>query len=122
MKTQSEVFSKDGLVISITKTEALVTLTWEGISDAREPDLVLGPLMRRLAAELKGRPVTMDFHRFEYMNSATVSLIVQLIKLLDGQGVLITLIYDTQVSWQRINYQCMKAIARSLNHLQVKAA
>lgn len=81
---------------------------------------MLGPLLRQLAVELKGRTVTMDFRRVEYMNSATVSLIVQLIKLLDGQSIPITLIYDTRLSWQRINYQCMKTIARSLNHLRVK--
>lgn len=81
---------------------------------------MLGPLLRQLAVELKGRTVTMDFRQVEYMNSATVSLIVQLIKLLDGQSIPITLIYDTRLSWQRINYQCMKTIARSLNHLRVK--
>jgi anti-anti-sigma regulatory factor len=120
MSTRLESFSKDGLTIQISKIDGGVTMAWEGISDAREPERVLGTLLRRLATELKGQNATMDFRRFEYMNSATVSLIIQFIKLLDEQGTPLTLIYDTEVGWQRINCQCMRAIARTLNHLQVK--
>jgi hypothetical protein len=120
MSTRFETFSIDNVRIHVGKADGMVTIVWEGVGDAREPELVLGALMRRLAAELKGQSATMDFRRFEYMNSATVSLIILFIKQLDEQGTHLTLVYDTEVGWQRINCQCMRAIARTLNHLQVK--
>ncbi|MEZ4221575.1 MAG: hypothetical protein R3B13_11660 [Polyangiaceae bacterium] len=114
-----ETFAKDGLSITVSRSHTSATMRWTGMCDARDPETILGPLFRRLTQELKGLNLTIDFREFEYMNSATVSPILQFIKKLDASDTPTTLLYDCTVNWQRINCQCMRAIARTLNHLQV---
>jgi hypothetical protein len=118
-----DTLSKDGLHIIVSRSpRGGVTIRWTGISDARQPELVLGPFMKRLARDFKGEVVTIDFSGFEYMNSATVSPIIQFIKLLDAGDTPTVLLYDTNVAWQRVNFMCMKAIARTLKHVEVRGA
>ena len=117
-----ETLSHDGLNITVTRSTRGFTMSWQGMSDTRDPDRILGPFMKRLARELKGKPITIDFSAFEYMNSAAVSPIIQFIKLLDAGETPTMLVYDTNVAWQRVNYSCMKAIARTLRHVEVREA
>lgn len=114
-----ERFAKEDLNITVSKADETVTVRWTGLCDARDPDSLFGPFMRKLVRELQGKAVTLDFREFEYMNSATVSPILQFIKALDASGAQTTLVYDTRVAWQRVNFQCMKAIARTLQQLNV---
>lgn len=115
-----ETFAKDGLSITVSRLGTNATMRWSGMCDAREPDSFLGPFLKRLTRELQGKKLTIDFREFEYMNSATVSPILQFIKTLDASDTPTVLVYDTRVAWQRINCQCMRAIARTLQHMQVE--
>lgn len=119
MNDTIDTFAKDELNITVSKSPTTATMRWSGMCDARDPETLLGPFMRKLVRELQGKTVTIDFREFEYMNSATVSPILQFIKMLDAAGTPTVLVYDTTVAWQRVNFQCMKAIARTLKHLQV---
>ena len=114
--------SKDGLSISVSSSATTGTVRWTGMCDAREPEAFLGPFLKNVARALQGKTVTVDFREFEYMNSATVSPILQFIKLLDATFTPTILVYDTRVGWQRVNYTCMKAIARTLKHVSVEDA
>jgi hypothetical protein len=122
MSEMNDNFAKDGLSITVSRSGQNVTMRWSGLCDARDPELLFGAYMRRLARDLQGSSVTIDFRDFEYMNSATVSPILQFIKALDAADTPTKLVYDTRVSWQRVNFQCMKAIARTLRHVQVEGA
>ena len=44
---------------------------------------------------------------------------MSLIKRLDAMEAKTTLWYDANIGWQRVNLQCMKAVARTLRHLDV---
>lgn len=115
-----ETLAKDQLSIQVSSSPAGFTMAWRGISDTREPDLVLVPFMQQLARKMRGKSVIVDFTAFEYMNSATVAPIVQFIKLLDAGETSTVLVYNTNVSWQRVSYVCMKAVARTLTHVEVR--
>lgn len=122
MSDSIETFAKEGLSITVSRSSTSATMRWSGMCDVRDPDALLGPFLKRLMRELQGKKVTIDFREFEYMNSATVSPILQFIKTLDASDTPTTLIYDTRVAWQRINCQCMRAIARTLRQMQVEDA
>ncbi len=122
MSDTIDTFAKDGLSITVSRSGRNATMHWSGLCDARDPELLFGAYMKRLARDLQGLTVTIDFREFEYMNSATVSPILQFIKMLDATDTPTILVYDTRVSWQRVNFQCMKAIARTLRHVQVEGA
>ncbi|NUP07820.1 MAG: hypothetical protein HOW73_17365 [Polyangiaceae bacterium] len=114
-----ELFSEQALSIEVCDTGAGVRVTWRGKSDIREPDNKLIPFLDQLAERLKNRKVTIDFRRFEYMNSATVSPIIRFVRRLDRNAASTVLVYDPLIDWQRVNFLCMKTIARTLAHVEV---
>jgi hypothetical protein len=119
MTASNARFESGGLTITVDNSGPAATVEWLGVSDAREPSLQLSPFFASLLDQLATRPVTVDFRRFEYMNSATVSPIISFVKSLDARGARTTLLFDVSVPWQKVNAQCMRAIARTLSNVQV---
>ena len=117
-----EIFRDHTLTIEVTEAGSSVRVLWKGKSDIREPGEKLVPFLKGLADRLGQRRVTVDFRKFEYMNSATVSPIIQFIRRLDTNGATTVLVYDQLVDWQRVNFLCMKTIARTLAHVEVLAS
>ncbi len=117
--TASNQFQSGGLTITVDNVGATSTVRWLGVSDARDPSIQLSPFFSGLLDQLRDRAVTVDFRRFEYMNSATVSPIISFVKGLDARGAKTTLLFDATVPWQKVNAQCMRAIARTLSNVQV---
>ena len=70
---------------------------------------------------MKGAEVTVDFTKLEYMNSATVSPLINFVKTLDGTCTRILVVF-AQTDWQRTHLQCMRAIATTLRHTMVESA
>lgn len=119
MSTATTRFDHDGLSITVESLQNKTMLRWSGVSDSRDPATHLSPFFSSFITRLKSREVVIDFRDFEYMNSATVSPIINFVKNLDARGVNTTLLFDATVSWQKINAQCMRAIARTLSNVQV---
>lgn len=118
MSEQKWQFEQDGLTINASRTNARGTVTWCGISDSRTPGLFLRPILRELSEKMKGAEVTVDFSKLEYMNSATVSPLINFVKTLDGTCAR-TLVLFAETDWQRTHLQCMRAIATTLKNTQV---
>jgi len=118
MAEQKWQFEQDGLTINASRTNARGTVTWCGISDSRTPGLFLRPILRELSEKLKGVEVTVDFSKLEYMNSATVSPLINFVKTLDGSCTR-TVVLFAETDWQRTHLQCMRAIATTLGNTQV---
>lgn len=114
-------FSQDGLIIEVEEQPSGATVHWLGVSDSREPGKVLNPYLEQLAGMLVGKSVTVDFRKFKYMNSATVSPIINFVKQLDTKGIPTVLQFDASLNWQRLNAQCLRAIAGMLKHVEVRS-
>ena len=50
----------------------------------------------------------MDFKKFQYMNSSTVTPIVQMLEYAKRENVALTFLYDNNRTWQELNFQAMK--------------
>jgi hypothetical protein len=98
---------------------ATPALRWQGVSDSPDPSAFLDAVIRRAVRELKGCAMAVDFRKLEYMNSATVSPLINLVKALDV-GSLGVLVLFSDADWQRTHFQCMKTIPRTLKHVQVE--
>jgi anti-anti-sigma regulatory factor len=121
MFEQKWQFEQDGLVISASRANGKGTVSWRGISDSRTPGLFLRPVLRDLSEKMKGAEVTVDFTKLEYMNSATVSPLINFVKTLDGACKRILVVF-AQTDWQRTHLQCMRAIATTLRNVMVDSA
>ena len=119
MSSSEKHFEHGGLRIEVDSLPGRVMLRWIGVSDTRDPSAHLAPFFLSLLDIVRDRSVTLDFRGFEYMNSATVSPIINLVKSLDAHRVPTTLLFDATVPWQKINAQCMRAISRTLSSVQV---
>ena len=115
-----ESFKSGELTLAVSESEGTVTIAWLGVSDAREPGRELNPYLAALAPKLAGKKVDVDFRNLEYMNSGTVSPIIQFARALDQLGIATRLVFDAKVGWQRVNFVSLKAIARTLSHIIVE--
>src|SRR2546425_588663 len=93
-------FEQDGLVINASRSNGKGIVAWRGVSDSRTPGLFLRPLLRDLTEKMKGAEVTVDFSKLEYMNSATVSPLINFVKSLDGTCKRIVVLFS-ETDWQR---------------------
>lgn len=115
-----DTFVSGELTIAVRHEADAVTVAWLGTSDAREPGRELSPFLGELAPKLAGRAVDVDFRKLEYMNSGTVAPIIQFARALDQHGVKSRLLFDSKVGWQRVNYVCLKNIAKTLSNVEVE--
>ena len=113
-------FEQDGLVINASRSNGKGTVAWRGVSDSRTPGFFLRPLLRDLSEKMKGAEVTVDFTKLEYMNSATVSPLINFVKSLDGGCKRIVVLFS-ETDWQRTHLQCMRAIATTLRNVLVNS-
>jgi hypothetical protein len=120
MPEQKWRFEQDGLTISAFRANARGRVAWAGVSDSRTPALFLKPVLRDLSEKMKGAEVTVDFTKLEYMNSATVSPLINFVKTLDGACTSILVLFS-DADWQRTHLQCMRAIATTLRHVAVQS-
>jgi hypothetical protein len=121
MPEQKWHFTQDGLVISASRGATRGTVAWTGVSDSQSPGLFLRPVLKDILDKMKGAEVTVDFTRLEYMNSATVSPMIQFVKALDVASSR-TLVLFSDSDWQRTHLQCMRAIATTLKRVTVESA
>jgi hypothetical protein len=112
-------FERDGLCIQMERAADLVTVSWLGVSDSRSPAAFLNPIIEQITRSAAGSSVTVDFTRLEYMNSATVTPLISLVKSLDQAKAQVLLLF-AEVDWQRTHLQCMKAIARTMSNVRVE--
>lgn len=119
MMATAKQFEHNGLIITVQDVNDTVTIRWFGVSDTREPAIHLSPYLVTLLDGLNGKTVVVDFREFEYMNSATVSPIINFVRNLDARGAKTTLLFDSNAPWQKVNAQCMRAIARTLTNVNV---
>lgn len=119
MKPDESIFASERLTIwsAIVKKQRL--LMWSGECDFRNPAEVLTPALTSYAQSLKEGPVVLDFRGLVFMNSSSVTPILAFVKSLCSRGIPVHLIYNSDVSWQRITASSMRTIATALRNLTV---
>jgi len=108
----------DTLTISVAKSATRATIAWKGTSDSRNPGAALNPALERLVQSVESFDVTVDFTELEYMNSATIAPLMELIRKLDTSCKSVQVVF-LDAGWQCTHYRCMSAIARTLKHVTV---
>jgi hypothetical protein len=121
MKQSLETYEENDLAITISRTSTTATITWHGSSNSRDPSQFIDSVAVKLIDSFKDKSVTLDISKLKYMNSATVVPLLSWIKRLDASVVATRVLYDEEVDWQRVNFRCMKTIARTLTHVRVEA-
>jgi hypothetical protein len=105
-----ENYKLDCLELRYQEEGSNLVMTWLGKSTLPNPTEELLPYFIRRMGEWADKRITLDFRGLEYMNSSTVSLIVQLLKKLDEAVAGTTVIYDRTLKWQALSFQALESI------------
>ena len=119
MTLESSALELEELVINVTQDGDSNHIVWTGTSEIQDPGIVLGPFLRGLVPKLAKRKAIIDFRKLEYMNSATLQPILQLIKELSANQIETVMLYDPEVEWQRLSFRSIKAIAMTLPNISI---
>lgn len=119
MSSVTQRFESGALVITVTRTATATTMAWTGESDSRNPGEFLNPLVTKLAKDLSGQNVVIDFSGLTYMNSATVAPLIMCIKSLDATATSVLVVFS-DMDWQRTHVQCVRTISRQLKKVRIE--
>ena len=113
------VYEREGLSIKVSSKASVGRIQWLGSSDSRHPAAFLNPLCEELSVRLQNSDVTIDLTGLDYMNSATVKPLLDMVKLLDTKCRRVIIVFRSS-DWQRTHRNCMLALARTLKNTHVE--
>lgn len=126
MTAGEDRFSAGGLTIDGAQAGpgAALTLTWRGKSTDRAASKVISPFLARAvdSAGAQGVPLEMHFERLDYLNSSTVTAIIQIIQLAHDRSVRLAIVFDPRLRWQRLTFDALKVFARGDGWFEMRAA
>jgi hypothetical protein len=90
-----------------------LTLTWRGKSTDRMASKLLGPFLARAIdrARTHGAPLELHFEGLDYLNSSTVTAIIQAIQGARDKSVRLAVVFDPRLRWQRLTFDALKVFA-----------
>jgi hypothetical protein len=99
--------------------EGFAVVQWRGESDAMEPGKALSPYLKEVAQSLRGKNVEVRFGDLRYMNSSTVTPLMQFLKELAEAAGAVTVLYRQDLQWQVTSFRAMRVAARKWNNVRV---
>jgi hypothetical protein len=116
-----ESLSAEDLWIAATDAGPGGTLSfhWTGKSVDRQPGRTLGPYFAKAlgrAVELSAS-VEMHFEELEYLNSSTVTGLVQLIRDARAAKVNLVFVYDQRLRWQKLAFEALAVLGKPTDDL-----
>lgn len=112
-------FEHENLKIRVEDHRGMSFVIWTGESDSRDPAGAVGPFLDALAKRLRGRRVEVNFDQLEYMNSATVTPIMQFVKDLSALAEKVVVKYDETLQWQATSFRAMRVVAKRWDNVEV---
>lgn len=101
------------LTIVVDDSEpGVIRLRWEGMSNSKDPGQALRPFFAIVAARAAESALAIE-HRFEalrYMNSSTITALLQLIHEGKERGFRQRVFYDGTLRWQSLNFEALRAL------------
>lgn len=120
-ETIEATFKAEGVTIDLVKKNQLMVIRWAGVCDSKDPALVLSPVLDQVVSGVTGMVVHVDFRPLTYLNSASVTHVIDFVSKLDRTASEVTLIYSSTMGWQRVNFSAMRIITRKLTRTRVVA-
>jgi hypothetical protein len=114
-----EEYRTENLSIDVVDTRDAVSISWRGESDAANPRDELLPYLVQLINELRSRKVKVHFEKLSYMNSATVTPIMEFLGQLRGIATEIDIYYRGDLQWQATSFRAMRVVARNWKNVAI---
>jgi len=91
-----------------------IELFFRGRSNDRHPARVVVPYVSEAmgAALTRSIALRLHFETLEYMNSSTITAIIQIIQEARGRGARLEMVFDATKSWQRLGFEALAVFAK----------
>ena len=106
----------DHLRIETATVGDTIEVRWAGELAARNPSDKVVTYLDLLRATLQRKKVCIDFCEFEYMNSASVTLVMDFLRASTESSQSMLIRYRPALQWQKTFFGAMRVIARSWNN------
>lgn len=106
----NKTYENPELKIEVEETDREVKVLWLGKSTAREPVHFIKPILDavlKLARDTK-KSIAMDFYKFEYMNSSTITPIIRALEFSNDDSIKISIKYCSSLKWQELNFSALE--------------
>lgn len=113
-------FTRGELNISVKGNGRQVYMSWNGRSAERDPAALLNPYLESLLDGIHDRDLLIAFQELQYMNSSTVSPIIQFLKNLNQRQVETRITYDGRSKWQSASFKALNGLAMMMKHITVE--
>ncbi len=95
-------FTHDDFSITNTTADNVVTMSWLGQCDFRDPARIVTPYLTGFIEDVTGYELIVHYQALEFFNSSSVKVILQFITHLNAAGVKTMILYDAAVNWQKV--------------------
>ena len=108
--------------ITVAEQGDVVELHWKGSMHAANPEELLDPYFDSLLAELESgnKRLVCNFVGLEYMNSASIPPLIQLLRRLAESEIQGEFVYDSSRKVQTASFRALDVIARKSEYTSVK--
>lgn len=115
-----ERYKQEQLEIVSATENGKTTISWFGVSDFCSPHIYLNPVFAKLIERIDtNSEVDIDVKSLQYLNSATMSVMIVLLRGLLSKQCKIKVLFDSTLHWQRVNFSCLERIATKQPNLSV---
>ncbi len=101
---------------------SVVSCTWRGKSNERNPPEILKPWFDKLVAAAGERKATIEMHfeKIEHFNSSTITALIKLIQTCRKSSLKLVMVYDQSLKWQRLSFDALRVFEKNddLFHLR----
>ena len=118
MTVKEVKFERDGLSVVARQAGSNWVMRWTGVSDSRNPEDFIRPIVEYMTFHMKCGRIIIDFTGIKFMNSSTVSPIINMLKTLNTNAI-DTRVEFSDADWQQTHLRCLKTISRVLEHVTV---
>lgn len=113
-------FKVGALEINVKELGDKMEMDWQGKSDSKEAYGVLTDYFGKVIENIHGlKAMNIKFNKLAYMNSSTVTPIVEFLRQLNDKAVQTTVFYDRNSEWQAMSFKALECIAITMANLEV---
>ena len=93
---------------------AALELVWSGKSNDRQPGKILSPYFTKALqhASAQSVPLELHFETLDYLNSSTITAIIQVIQDARARGVKLVIVFDPNRRWQKLSFDALRVFVR----------
>lgn len=112
------------LLVEARGSRSLLRLDWSGRSNARRPDVLLGPWLETVLdrAHVMGCGIEAHFEALEFFNSSTIGAVMKFIGDARERGVELSLLFDAQQHWQALSFEALKTFELEDGLVRIRSA